>query len=95
MYDSSSGKDPGAARGCAGIRLFIRFSAAAIRPWAYGCRRGVCVGACPEKVQAIKAQINELCGISTKATRKKSRMTSSQWVSAGRAITGGRRECVA
>ena len=48
-----------------------------------------------EKVQAIKAQINKLCGISTKATRKKSRMTSSQWVSAGRAITGGRRECVA
>lgn len=48
-----------------------------------------------EKVQAIKAQINELCGISTKATRKNSRMTSSQWVSAGRAITGGRRECVA
>ena len=54
MYDSSSGKDPGAARGCAGIRLFIRFSAAAIRPRACGCRRGVCVGACPEKVQAIK-----------------------------------------
>ena len=48
-----------------------------------------------EKVQAIKAQINELCGISTNTTRKKSRMTSSQWVSAGRAITGGRRECVA
>lgn len=47
------------------------------------------------KAEAIKAQINELCGISTKATRKKSRMTSSQWVSAGRAITGGRRECVA
>ena len=47
------------------------------------------------KVQAIKAQINELCGISTKDARKKRRMTSSQWVSAGRAITGGRRECVA
>ena len=47
------------------------------------------------KAEVIKAKINELCGISTKATRKKSRMTSSQWVSAGRAITGGRRECVA
>lgn len=47
------------------------------------------------KAGAIKAQINELCGISNKNTRKKSRMTSSQWVSAGRAITGGRRECVA
>lgn len=47
------------------------------------------------KVEAIKAQINELCGISTKTTRKKSRMTSSQFVSAVRAIGGGRRECVA
>ncbi|WP_415966014.1 hypothetical protein [Desulfovibrio piger] len=47
------------------------------------------------KVEVIKAKINELCGISTGATRKKSRMTSNQWVSAGRAITGGRRECVA
>lgn len=46
------------------------------------------------KAEVIKAQINELCGISTKTTRKKSRMTSNQWVSAGRAI-GGRRECVA
>ena len=54
MYDSSSGKDPGAAKGCAGIRTVIRFSAAAIRPRACGCRRGVCVGACPEKVQALK-----------------------------------------
>ena len=47
------------------------------------------------KVEAIKNQINELCGIATMTMRKRKTMTSADFLAIGRASAGGHRERVA